>query len=57
MNLTVLKLLFCLFFMVGYNICVFGFGAAADALILTRGLEFFYMVNTGHGCYVWGSSL
>jgi hypothetical protein len=25
---------------------------AGDALILVRGLELFYMVNTGHGCYV-----
>jgi hypothetical protein len=25
---------------------------AGNALILTRGFELFYMVNTGHGCYV-----
>jgi hypothetical protein len=25
---------------------------AGDALILVRGPELLYMVNTGHGCYV-----
>jgi hypothetical protein len=54
LNLTILKLLFCLAPMVGYNVCVFGFGVAGDALILTRGLELLYMINTGHGCYVRG---
>jgi hypothetical protein len=43
--------------MVGYNLYVFGFGAAGDALILTHGLELFYMINTGHECYAWESSL
>jgi hypothetical protein len=30
---------------------------AGDALILVCGLELFYMINTGHGRYVWESSL